>query len=259
MLVGLLYWAFTIEEKKEDKDVVLQLSEEYCGGETNETYERYVINKRNQQRGESFDTSLTSSHTLAKIYNLGELSDNLLRDHIVLGLLDDATRKKLLAEHKLTLDKSINICRANETTTKQFWKNNKWWNKCCYTSRCPQRNNSGSSWQSNVPHNKGFGSGQRDSDPPQIKCKFCLKIHIRKKELCAVWQKHCQDCGALNHFPGSSVCRKPVKSKPIHGVYELSDYSVDYFLNVEYVSAIKAEECQRKIIAIMRLRETFIY
>lgn len=44
MLVGLLYWAFTIEEEKEDKDVVLQLSEEHCGGETNETYKRYVIN-----------------------------------------------------------------------------------------------------------------------------------------------------------------------------------------------------------------------
>ena len=67
MLVGLLYWVFTIEEEKEDKDVVLQLSEEYCGGETNETYERYVINKRNQQRGESFDTSLTS-HTLWRRY-----------------------------------------------------------------------------------------------------------------------------------------------------------------------------------------------
>ena len=125
-------------------------------------------------------TSLTSSHTLAKIYNLGELSDNLLRNRIVLGLLDHATRKKLLAEHKLTLGKCINICRANETTTKQFWKNNKWWNKCCYTSRRPQRSDSGSSRWSNVPRNKGFGSGQRNSDPPQIKCEFCLKIHVRK-------------------------------------------------------------------------------
>lgn len=44
--------------------------------------------------------------------------------------------------------------------------------------------------------------------------------------------------------------RKPVKSKPIHGVDELSDDSVDYFLNVESVSAIKAEKCQRKIMAV---------
>ena len=50
--------------------------------------------------------------------------------------------------------------------------------------------------------------------------------------------------------------RKPVKSKPIHGVDEFSDDSVDYFLNVECVSAIKAKKCQRKIMAVMRLRET---
>lgn len=36
----------------------------------------------------------------------------------------------------------------------------------------------------------------------QIKCKFYLKTHTRKKELCAAWQKHYQDCGALSHIPG---------------------------------------------------------
>ena len=48
------------EKEKEDIDVVLKLLEDYCVGETNETYERYVFNKRDQQQGESFDTNLTS-------------------------------------------------------------------------------------------------------------------------------------------------------------------------------------------------------
>ena len=52
-----------MEEEKEGTDVVLQLPEEYCGGETNETYERYVFNKPNQQPGESFYTSLTPSRS----------------------------------------------------------------------------------------------------------------------------------------------------------------------------------------------------
>ena len=55
------------------------------------------------------------------------------------------------------------------------------------------------------------------------------------------------------------MCTKPAKGKQVHGVDELSDHSDDYFLNVESVSAIKAEECQRKIFATMRLRETKIW
>ena len=111
-----MYWTFATEEEKEDIDVVLQLPEEYCGGETNETYERYVFNKRDQQRGESFDIYSTSPRSSAKTNSYGELTDNLLRDCIVLGLI---TRNKLIAEPKLTLDKCINICRRNETS-KQF-------------------------------------------------------------------------------------------------------------------------------------------
>ena len=53
------------------------------------------------------------------------------------------------------------------------------------------------------------------------------------------------------------MCRKPAKSKPAQGVDELSDDSSgDYFRYVESVSAINAEECQRKIFAAMLLRET---
>ena len=65
-----MYWTFATEEEKEDIDVVLQLPEEYCGGETNETYERYVFNKRDQQRGESFDIYSTSPRSLAKTYKV---------------------------------------------------------------------------------------------------------------------------------------------------------------------------------------------
>ena len=167
-----------------------------------------MFNKRDKQ-GESFDTCLNSRCSLAKTSYFGELRDNLLRDRIVIGLLDNTTRKKLLAEPKLTLDKCINICRANETTTKQFKEITSDEISAVTTSPRP---------------------GQRDSDRPQIKYKFCLKTHTRKKELCAAWQKHCQDCGVLNHFSGSSVCTKPATKKSVHGVDELS---VNYYLYIK--------------------------
>ena len=89
-------------------------------GETNETYERYVFNKCDQQQGQSFDSYLTALRSLIKTCNFGTLQDNLLRDRVVLGIQENSTRKKLLAESKLALEKCISICRANETTSKQL-------------------------------------------------------------------------------------------------------------------------------------------
>ena len=93
--------------------IVLALLEKYFIGETNEIYERYLFNKREQESRESFDAYLTNLRSLAKTCIFGELRDNLIRDRIVfnIGIRDNSIRKKLLGEGKLTLDKCINICR----------------------------------------------------------------------------------------------------------------------------------------------------
>ena len=49
--------SFDTEADRQDINKVLEKLE--CIGETNETYERYVFNKRDQQQGESFDSYLT--------------------------------------------------------------------------------------------------------------------------------------------------------------------------------------------------------
>ena len=112
--------SFDTEADRQDINKVLEKLEAYCIGETNETYERYVFNKRDQQQGESFDSYLTALRSLIKTCNFGTLQDNLLRDRAVLGIRENSTRKKLLAESKLTLEICISICRANETTSKQL-------------------------------------------------------------------------------------------------------------------------------------------
>ena len=76
--------SFDTEADRQDITKVLEKLEEYCIGETNETYERYVFNKRDQQQGESFDSYLTALRSLIKTCNFGTLQDNLLRDRVVL-------------------------------------------------------------------------------------------------------------------------------------------------------------------------------
>ena len=102
-------------ESDEDKMImskVLELMENHCIGQTNVIYERYCFNNRNQETGESFDGYLTALKALAKTCNFGSLKDELIRDRIVCGIRDTGTRKKLLQEAGLTLQRCIDTCRS---------------------------------------------------------------------------------------------------------------------------------------------------
>ena len=146
-----------------------------------------------QQQGESFDSYLTALHSLIKTCDFGTLQDNLLRDRVVLGIRENGTRKKLLAERKLTLEKCISICRATETTSKQLKEIASEEVNAINSARRPSHSTgnppSKRTATTGIPRNKGSGPGQRRES--QIKCKFCLKTHEKKKESCFVWNKSC--------------------------------------------------------------------
>ena len=245
--------SFDTEAEGQDINRVLEKLEAYCIGETNETYERYVFNKRDQQQGESFDSYLSAFRSLIKTCNFGTLQDNLLRDRVVLGIRENSTRKKLLAESKLTLEKCISICRANKTTSKQLkeiaGEEVNAINSASLPSHSTGNPPSKRIAATGVPRNKGSGTGQRSES--QIKCKFCLKTHEKKKESCFAWNKSCNACGISNHFSGSSVCRgkKKTGSGVVHTVEEFSDEDV-YFFHIESPNTV-----HRKIFASMQLRD----
>ena len=79
-------------------------------GKRNETYDRYVFNKRDQKPDESIEDYITTLQTLASTYNFCDcLKDSLLRDCLILGIQDTTTQKELLQEKKLSLDACINM------------------------------------------------------------------------------------------------------------------------------------------------------
>ncbi len=168
--------AFDDETQKKDIDVVLQKLEEFCIGTTNEIYECYLFNKRDQAVGESIDTYVAALRSLSKTCNYGALTDNLIRDRMVVGILDKGIRKKLLQESKLTLQSCIDIARANECTKQQL----------------QTMDHTEDVHADDIKSSKG--------DPPsgkqvkQIDCKFCGKKHLWKKEECPAWGKTCAKC-----------------------------------------------------------------
>ena len=112
--------AFAEEEHKEDPVRLLEAFEQHCVGEVNEVYERYVLHRRQQEPGETFDSFLGDLRRLIKTCEYGAAEESTIRDRIVLGIRDDATRKKLLQTRKLTLTQAVDICRSSEATMRQL-------------------------------------------------------------------------------------------------------------------------------------------
>ena len=105
---------FDPQDDRKKLDAVMTKFEDLCIGQTNETYERYVFNSRNQEEGESIDKCVNALRTLAQSYNFCScLHDSLVRDRLVLGIRNSGTRKKLVQEKKLTLSRAIDICKSS--------------------------------------------------------------------------------------------------------------------------------------------------
>ena len=78
---------FNPPESSKVLDSVVQKFEEYCIGQTNETFEWYLFNSRSQKEDESIDHYVLALGTLAKSCNFFQcLHDSLIRNRIVFGL-----------------------------------------------------------------------------------------------------------------------------------------------------------------------------
>src|ERR1051325_6486074 len=110
---------FANEADRTNIAAVLERFERHCVGETNETFERYVFRRRAQEENEPIETFVSVLRTLVRSCNFGELEDSLMRDQIVMGISDDATRRKLLQTRGLNLQATIDICRSSQLSSRQ--------------------------------------------------------------------------------------------------------------------------------------------
>ncbi|XP_033750517.1 uncharacterized protein K02A2.6-like [Pecten maximus] len=237
-----VFEGFEFENEDDGKhfEKIIEKFEKFCIGSTNETYERYCSNKREQEAGESIDAYVSALRTLAKTCNYTTLEDALIRDRIVIGIRDNHTRKKLLQDSKLTLNSCIDICRAAEKTSKQM--------KAISQEEVQM-----------VQHKEKKESARRSQHRPEPKeCRYCGTNHVFRKESCPAWGKKCSKCHKSNHF--ESKCRnerpkrKPSKKK--RSVNFMVDYdtdsSDDFLFSVE-TGSTDTQKGEKKIYALGKM------
>ena len=232
---------FTHADHRSDIDRVIQAFDEYCIGETNVTYERYLLNKRCQEPSESFDSYMTELRRLVKSCDYGALEESILKDKVVIGIRDDSSRRKLLQMRNLTLAAAIDVCRASETATRHLKEfahsDSEEVRKVAVSTKKDKYKNR------NRSQERRYGSKRvsRSTDSTVRKCRYCAREHEFKKELCPAYGKSCKLCNKKNHF--AVVCKEKLGGSPRVNLVDSEGESVFT------VHATTGQQIKRKLFA----------
>ena len=101
------------EEKASYEEVKTALNENY-EIRRNVLVERAKFNKRVQKPGEPVDSFIQDLYRLADDCEYGLLKNELIRDKIIVRVLDDAFSDRLQSKLKLTLEEAVQISRQAE-------------------------------------------------------------------------------------------------------------------------------------------------
>ena len=95
-------------------DLILKKFDEYCSPRKNITLTRYKFLTYKQKEGQTFNEFLTQLRKFSSDCEFGELRESLIRDMIVIGVLDENVRERLLRDSDLTLKRAIEIGHSFE-------------------------------------------------------------------------------------------------------------------------------------------------
>ena len=231
-------------EDRNNVEACMTALENYFKPQRNVVYERYVFNSCEQNQGESVDSYVTRLRKFASSCKFGTVTDELIRDKLVIGIIDKGTKGKLLQEKSLTLDKAIDIARSNEITNKQL-------ETMKSDTAAPSKEEvnligkeNGKNFKKqpsgNFKHKKNRLPGKKKpiADPKITeKCKSCGSQH--KQNECPAYNKRCAYCQKWHHF--ASVCMTKKKGV-VNFVQESQDSSdsEESVLKVENVSSVES-------------------
>ena len=85
----------------------------------NGIFERAKFNSRKQLQDETVDDFITDLFCLAEHSSYGELRDEMIRDRLVVGLLDASLSEKMQLDPELTLSKALAMAHLTEAIRQQ--------------------------------------------------------------------------------------------------------------------------------------------
>lgn len=107
------------EDERKNYATVCSKFDEFFKVRSNVIYERARFNKRNQLPGESAEKYIVELYTLSRNCNYGDLTSEMIRDRLVIGIRDKALSEKLQLDPSLSLDLAKKLIRQREAVQEQ--------------------------------------------------------------------------------------------------------------------------------------------
>ena len=152
----------------------------------------------------------------------GTLTDELIRDRLVLGLREESTKLRLLKEQTLSLDNAINMCRSSEIPTQQM--------KIIQQESKPEDVHIFKQQRPQKPRVTRSHAKPKEPKPQQksstYKCYHCGSKDRHRLTDCPAYRKECKSCKKLNHF--ASVCQSNRNRPRVNAVKEECNRDTDY-------------------------------
>ena len=227
------------EDEKKSYEGVLGKFNDYFKVRKNVIFERARFNRRNQLKGESAEQYITDLYRLAETGEYGNLTSQMIRDRLVVGILDLKLSERLQMDPNLTLEKAKMLIRQSEAVQEH---------------QAILQEATGTPAVEQIRHK----ATRRSSHPPpsrnpslqqQTKCKRCgNKPHPLNK--CPAKESTCHKCKRKGHY--SSQCFSK-------SVLEATANHLEEELDVTYLSAIVSENdsCWTVNIEINGQHKTF--
>ncbi|UYV63270.1 K02A2.6-like, partial [Cordylochernes scorpioides] len=141
---------------------------------------------------------VTELKHLAQECEFENLTESLIRDRLIIGILDREVKRKLLEDPQLTLPRAISIAVISESTCSQVAS----LNEQKMIEKIEKRN-----WVKDTIRMENAEAGPSGINPRRERiiepCKWCGQRHKYGK--CPAYGKKCNACGKTNYF--SVVCR----------------------------------------------------
>ena len=163
----------------------------------NTIFERAQLNRRCQEERENVDSYITSLFCLAENCEYAALHDEMIRDRIVVGIVDSSLSLKLQLDAKLTLKKAIDSAGQSEAAKREQAQMRNFMPKATNVDFVKAKRHS----MSHPTKPKMTAKLQSTNR----KCNFCGRSPAHQKAMCPAREAMCINCRKVCHF--GAVCR----------------------------------------------------
>ena len=211
--------------------------EAYFKSPRNVFYERFAFNLC-VQRDETVNSFANKLRKLAAPCKYGELTDELIRDRLIIGLKDTNLKARLLRQKDLDLAKALQLCTSSEIAGEQLRKMQNDESRAVEEVRKMEFSRRRQHQRPPKYTHKPPKADGKTAVSSLNKCNYCGGTHKRDREHCPAYGATCKNCNKQHHF--AKVCKK----KAVHLLTDNGDqYNIcsdESVFGMESVGTVKS-------------------